>query len=121
LDYAEERARHAGTRVPVVWLESNEPSYILYTSGTTGMPKGVQRDTGGYAVALAASMRHIFCCNPGEAYFSTSDIGWVVGHSYIVYGPLINCSTTTTYQAVPIRPDEDNLCKIVQASKWTSM
>jgi propionyl-CoA synthetase len=58
----------------------------------------VQRDTGGYAVALAASMKHIFCCNPGEAYFSTSDIGWVVGHSYIVYGPLINGSTTIMYE-----------------------
>ena len=98
VDYAEERERHAGAKVPVTWLESNEPSYILYTSGTTGNPKGVQRDTGGYAVALAASMRHIFCSRPGEAYFSTSDIGWVVGHSYIVYGPLINGSTTIMYE-----------------------
>src|SRR5215831_2572851 len=73
LDYRSLRERHLNDEVPVAWLESSEPSYILYTSGTTGQPKGAQRDTGGYAVALAASMKHIFCAQPGEAYFSTSD------------------------------------------------
>ncbi|MGE5096967.1 MAG: propionate--CoA ligase [Betaproteobacteria bacterium] len=121
VSYAAEREKHAGAKVPVTWLESNEPSYILYTSGTTGQPKGVQRDTGSYAVALAASMGHIFCSRPGEAYFSTSDIGWVVGHSYIVYGPLINGNTTIMYEGVPIRPDAGVWWRIVQEYKVTSM
>ena len=105
LDYAQLRAEHAGARVPCAWLESSEPSYILYTSGTTGQPKGVQRDTGGYAVALASSMRRIFCLAAGETMLCTSDIGWVVGHSDIVYGPLINGSPTILYEGLPIRPD----------------
>src|SRR6185312_10085049 len=85
------------------WLESNEISYTIYTSGTTGNPKGVQRDTGGYAVALAASMKYIFGGKAGETYFSTSDIGWVVGHSYIVYGPLIAGMATIMYEGLPTR------------------
>jgi propionyl-CoA synthetase len=105
LDYATLAKQHAGSSVACEWLESSEPSYILYTSGTTGNPKGIQRDTGGYAVALTASMRDIFCVAPGETMFTTSDIGWVVGHSYIVYAPLLNGSTTLMYEGLPIRPD----------------
>ena len=95
------RAKHMDAQVPCLWLESTTPSYTLYTSGTTGKPKGVQRDTGGYAVALAASIPCIYGGAPGETFFSTSDIGWVVGHSYIIYGPLIGGMATIMYEGLP--------------------
>ena len=105
IDYASLRERHLGSEVPVAWLESNEPSYLLYTSGTTGKPKGVQRDVGGHAVALALSMWAIYDIRPGQVMFSTSDIGWVVGHSYNVYGPLIAGATSILYEGLPTAPD----------------
>ena len=103
VDYTASRQKHLNSEVPCAHLDSTDISYTLYTSGTTGKPKGVQRDTGGYAVALAASMKYIFDCKPGEVYFATSDIGWVVGHSYIVYGPLLAGMTTLFYEGTPIR------------------
>lgn len=99
--WADMRTKHMDAKVPCVWLESTTPSYTLYTSGTTGKPKGVQRDTGGYCVALAASIPYIYGGKPGETYFSTSDIGWVVGHSYIIYGPLIGGMATIMYEGLP--------------------
>jgi propionyl-CoA synthetase len=103
VDYRAAREKHLHSEVPCAHLDSTDISYTLYTSGTTGKPKGVQRDVGGYAVALAASMKYIFDCKPGQVYFATSDIGWVVGHSYIVYGPLLAGMTTLFYEGTPIR------------------
>ena len=115
------REQHLNTVVPCEWVESTHPSYTLYTSGTTGKPKGVQRDTGGYTVALAASLKHIFAAKPGDTFFTTSDIGWVVGHSYIIYGPLIGGMTTIMYEGLPVRPDAGVWWIIVEKYKVTHM
>ena len=112
VDYAELRAKHFGAEEPCVWLRSEEPSYLLYTSGTTAQPKGIQRDTAGYAVALAASMNLMFAAAPGETMFTAADIGWAVGHSYGVYGPLIHGMQTVLYEGLPIRPDGSRLVRL---------
>jgi propionyl-CoA synthetase len=124
--WTELREAHLHAEVPCVWLDSTAISYTIYTSGTTGKPKGVQRDTGGYAVALAASMKHIFNCRAGETYFSTSDIGWVVGHSYIVYGPMIAGMATILYEGLPTQgldgqPDGGIWWRLVEKYKVTAM
>ncbi|NBW67218.1 MAG: propionate--CoA ligase [Betaproteobacteria bacterium] len=120
-DYAQEREKHLNAQVPCEMVESTHPSYTLYTSGTTGKPKGVQRDTGGYAVALASSIPNIFQGKPGETFFCTSDIGWVVGHSYIIYGPLIGGMATILYEGLPIRPDGGIWWSLVEKYKVSVM
>lgn len=93
---------------------SGDPLYILYTSGTTGKPKGIIRDHGGYATALKFSMDHIYDARPGEVYWAASDVGWVVGHSYIVYGPLLQGCTTVLYEGKPIRtPDAAAFWRVI--------
>ncbi|WP_312528349.1 propionate--CoA ligase [Comamonas sp.] len=119
--WADLRTRHLDAQVPCEWLESTHPSYTLYTSGTTGKPKGVQRDTGGYTVALAASLPAIFDVKPGQTFFCTSDIGWVVGHSYIIYAPLIGGMATLMYEGVPVRPDPGIWWSLVEKYKVTHM
>jgi propionyl-CoA synthetase len=102
------------TPAACVPVNANDPLYILYTSGTTGQPKGVVRDTGGYIVSLKWSMTHIYNVKPGDVYWAASDVGWVVGHSYIVYGPLFNGNTTVIYEGKPVgTPDAGAFWRVV--------
>ncbi len=114
-------ARAAGKRAPCADLAATDPLYILYTSGTTGVPKGVVRDIGGYIVALKWTMSGIYNVKPGETYWSASDIGWVVGHSYIVYAPLLHGCTTVLYEGKPIgTPDAGAFWRVVEEYKVTA-
>ena len=104
-------AAEPAPRVPVA---ATDPLYILYTSGTTGRPKGIVRDNGGHAVALAWSMKHVYGVDPGEVYWAASDVGWVVGHSYIVYAPLLHGCTTVLYEGKPVgTPDAGAFWRVV--------
>ncbi|MDV7695412.1 AMP-binding protein [Chryseobacterium soli] len=108
--------------VGCVSVESTHPLYLLYTSGTTGKPKGIVRDTGGYAVALKFSMKYIYGIEPGETYWAASDFGWAVGHSYTVYGPLLNRNTTIIFEGKPIMtPDAGTFWRIISEYKVAAM
>ena len=120
VDFAELEARSAP--VDPADMASTDPLYILYTSGTTGIPKGVVRDGGGYAVALLWSMANVYAIKPGEVWWTASDVGWVVGHSYIVYAPLLLGATTVLYEGKPVgTPDAGAFWRVISEHKAVAM
>ncbi|WP_298964076.1 propionyl-CoA synthetase [uncultured Roseibium sp.] len=122
LDYSTEVRATIGTLPECVPVQATDPAYILYTSGTTGQPKGVVRDTGGHMVAMKWSMEHHYDVNPGEVFWAASDVGWVVGHSYICYAPLLHGCATVVYEGKPVgTPDAGAFWRVIEDHKVVAL
>ncbi|WP_267968955.1 acetate--CoA ligase, partial [Myxococcus stipitatus] len=113
-------AKHRGV-CPAEWMDSEDPLFILYTSGSTGKPKGVLHTTGGYLVYAATTHRFVFDVRPDDIHFCTADLGWVTGHTYLLYGPLINGTTTVLFESTPTYPDAGRLWRVVDDLKTTNL
>jgi acetyl-CoA synthetase len=114
----DEMARHRGI-CPPEWMDSEDPLFILYTSGSTGKPKGVLHTTGGYLVYAATTHRYVFDAQPDDIHFCTADMGWITGHTYLLYGPLLNGTTTVLFESIPTFPDAGRLWRVVDDLKAT--
>ncbi len=122
LDYSTEVRATIGTLPECVPVQATDPAYILYTSGTTGQPKGVVRDTGGHMVAMKWSMEHHYDVKPGEVFWAASDVGWVVGHSYICYAPLLHGCATVVYEGKPVgTPDAGAFWRVIEDHKVVAL
>lgn len=116
-----EEAIHAGDDCPAEMMESEDPLFILYTSGSTGKPKGVVHSSGGYMVYTAYTFRNVFQYDPGDVFFCTADIGWVTGHSYLLYGALLNGATTVMFEGVPTWPGPGRLWQVIDKHRVTHL